>query len=103
MFVKCVVWAGELTSPSRPLSGQLTFWPALAMRKVSEPAGVGWQRMAALVASVIVGLRREEAGQRGRQLFSRSVKRAFSHLSFLKDTLVRIHVQMFTISVYTSS
>ena len=41
MFVKCVVWAGGLTSRSRPLSGQLTFWPALAMREVGESAVVG--------------------------------------------------------------
>ena len=41
VFVKCVVWAGGLTSRSRPLSGQLTFWPALAMREVGESAVVG--------------------------------------------------------------
>jgi hypothetical protein len=41
VFVKCVVWAGGLISRSRSLSGQLTFWPALAMREVGKSAVVG--------------------------------------------------------------
>ena len=39
--MKYFVWAGLRTSHCRPLSGQLTFWPALAMREVGESAVVG--------------------------------------------------------------
>ena len=61
--MKCVVWAGELTSRSRPLgvdslpSGVCS----LCARSVREPSSDG--SMTALVASVIAGLGREEAGQ----------------------------------------
>ena len=90
--MKCVVWAGGLTSrsPSRPLSGQLTFWPALAMREVGESSA---DCLAALAASVIKGLRREEAGQATD--FS---KRAFSHF-FSRQLFYRLNEKIFTICV----
>ena len=73
-YLICVVWAGGLTSRSLSLSGQLTFWPALAMREVGESQPSSADCLAALVAYVIKRLRREEAGQA--TVFS---KRAFSH------------------------
>ena len=76
VFVKYVVCGqgrGGLTSRSRPLSGQLTFCGPRSpcARSVSQPSSAN------CLASVIKGLRREEAGQA--TVFS---KRAFSH--FLK-------------------
>jgi hypothetical protein len=91
--VKCVVWAGGLTSRSRPLSGQLTFWPALAMREVGESAPSSADCLAALVASVIKGLRREGAGQA--TVF---LKRAFSH--FFQESFRCGSTRRFLLSVY---
>ena len=77
--MKCVVWAGGLT-----LAQPSTEWKAYLlassprspcrMREVGESAVSSADCLAALVASVIKGLRREEAGQATG--FS---KRAFSH------------------------
>ena len=63
MLVKYFMWAGLRTTHCCPLSGQLTFWPALAMREVGESTVVSDDCLAALLAAVVAGLRREEAGQ----------------------------------------
>ena len=76
----CFVWAGGLTSRSRPLSGDsLPSGPrSPCARSVSQPPSSD-DCLAALVATVIKRLRRVRVRRRGRQLFSR---REPSHIFF---------------------